>query len=141
VPGDGDSLVHHVYVEDVARALRTVAETAVPGDAYNVGARQMVTLDQRLDHVAAALDTDVEFVHASERELAGYDLDPTDFPLVRPVPSIDATDKLAAPGWDSTPHADAISRTVDEHLESDRTGRHYGPDREDERRAIDGLTT
>lgn len=82
----------------------------------------------------------VELVHASRRELAEYDLAPRDFPLVPPIPSIVDTDKLAAIGWDSTPHADAISRTVDEHTESDRTGRHRGPDRERERQAIDGLT-
>jgi 2'-hydroxyisoflavone reductase len=139
VPGDGDNLVHHVYVEDTARALRIVAEDGVPGEAYNVGARQLVTLDQRLEHIAEALDTTVELVHASERELARHDLEPTDFPLVRPIPSILDTTKLASLGWESTPTADAIARTVDEHLESDRTGRHHGPDRQAERRAIDGL--
>lgn len=90
---------------------------------------------------ADALDTDVELVHASDRELAQVDLTVTDFPLVRPFPVVNDTIKLAALGWESTFHAYAIARTVDEHVESDRTGRHHGPEREAERRAIDGLTT
>lgn len=141
VPGDGDNLVHQVYVEDVASALRVVAERGDPGEAYNVAARRLLTLDQRLEHIADALETNVDLVHASDRELAAYELSPTDFPLVRPVPVINDTAKLASLGWESTSPADAIARTVDEHLESDRTGRHHGPDRERERRAIDGLTT
>lgn len=141
VPGDGDNVVHHVYVEDVASALRIVAEEGTPGEAYNVGARQMATMDRRLETIADVLDTDVDLVHASERELARYDLAPTDFPLVRPVPVIVDTAKLAALGWESTSHADALDRTVAEHVESDRTGRHHGPDREVERRAIEELTT
>jgi nucleoside-diphosphate-sugar epimerase len=140
VPGDGDNLVHHAYVEDVASALRVVAEKGTPGEAYNVAARQLLTLDQRLEHVADALERDVEFVHASERELVRYDLTPTDFPLVRPVPVVIDTAKLTGLGWESSPHPDAIARTVEEHLENDRTGRHHGPDRKAERRAIDGLT-
>ncbi|MEF8825409.1 MAG: NAD-dependent epimerase/dehydratase family protein [Halapricum sp.] len=141
VPGDGDNLVHHVYVKDVASALRIVAEDGTPGEAYNVAARQVLTLDQRLEHVADALDRDVEFVHASKRELSVYDLALTNFPLVRPVPVIIDTAKLASLGWESSPHAEAIDRTVDEHLGSDQTGRHHGPDREGERRAIDGITS
>jgi nucleoside-diphosphate-sugar epimerase len=141
VPGDGDNLVHQVYVEDVASALRVVAEDGTPGEAYNVAARQLLTLDQRLEHVADALDRDVELVHASERELTRYDLAASDFPLVRQVPVIIDTAKLAAIGWESSPHADAIARTVVEHLESGRTGRHHGPDPEGERRVIDGVTS
>lgn len=141
VPGDGDTIAHQAYVEDVASALRIVAERGHPGDAYNVGARQVQTIDRRLDLIADALETDVELVHASDRELATHDLAPTDFPLVPPTPSLIDTTKLAALGWDSTPHADAIPPTVDDHLESDRTGRHHGPDRDVERRAIDALAT
>jgi nucleoside-diphosphate-sugar epimerase len=139
VPGDGDNIVHQVYVEDVANALLIVAEEGTPGEAYNVAARQSLTLDQRLERIADTLGTDVELVHASDRELAEYDLETTDFPLVRPIPVIIDTAKLAALGWESSPHADTIARTVEEHLESDRTGRQHGPDREVERRAIDGL--
>lgn len=123
------------------RALRLVAEEGTPGEAYNVAARQLSTLDQCLEHIADGLDRDVEFVHASERELAGYDLGSGDFPLVRPVPVIIDTAKLAALGWESSPQASAIDRTVKEHLDSDRTGRHHGPDREVERRAIDDITS
>lgn len=140
VPGDGDNIAQQVYVEDVARALRLVAEDGTPGEAYNVAARQMLTLDQRLTRAAEALDTGTELVHASDRELEEHGLARTDFPLFRPTPSIVATEKLAKLGWESTPHADAIARTVEEHLESDRTGRRHGPDRDVERRAIEKLT-
>lgn len=140
VPGDGDALAHHVYVEDVASAILTIATEGTPGEAYNVGARTLVTLDQRLGLVAATLDREVEFVHASRRELARFDLEPTAFPLVGSVPSLVDTAKLAGLGWDSTPHEAAVRATVEEHLRSDRTGRHLGPNRPLERRAIDGLT-
>ncbi|MFB6253730.1 MAG: NAD-dependent epimerase/dehydratase family protein, partial [Halobacteriaceae archaeon] len=36
VPGDGTAIWHRAYVEDVATALRVVAEHGVPGEAYNV---------------------------------------------------------------------------------------------------------
>lgn len=140
VPGDGDNITHQVYVEDVASALRVVADRGEPGEAYNVGARQLVTLDQRLESIAAALDTDVELVHASDRELAAYGIALADFPLFEPTLSLVDTAKLARLGWESTRHADAITRTVDDHLESGRTGRQHGPDRETERHAIAGLT-
>lgn len=140
VPGDGDNIVHHVYVEDVASALRVVAEEGTPGKAYNVGARRLLTLDRRLEHIADALETDVEFVHASEREMIQYDLRATDFPLIRPIPVIIDTTTVAALGWESNPHGDAIARTVDEHFQSDRTGRHHGPDREKERRVIEKIS-
>jgi nucleoside-diphosphate-sugar epimerase len=141
VPGDGDALAHQVYVEDVARALRVVAERGQPGEAYNVGARQVRTLDDRLHLIADALGADVKLVHASERDLARFDLAPADFPLVAPGHSLISTAKLAALGWDSTPHDVAIARTVDEHRESDRDGRRHGPGRETTRRAIEQLST
>lgn len=141
VPGDGDNIAHQIYVEDVARALRLVAEDGTPGEAYNVGARRMLTLEQRLELIAEVADASVEFVHASARELARYDLGISDFPLVAPVPSMIETTKLADLGWDSTPHTDAIKRTVEEHLASDRTGNHHGPGRELERKVIAGLVT
>jgi nucleoside-diphosphate-sugar epimerase len=136
VPGDGDNLVHQVYVEDVASALRVVAEEGTPGEAYNVAARQLLTLDQRLEHVGDELDRDIELVHASERELTRNDLASSDFPLVRQVPVIIDTAKLAALGWESSLHSETIARTVDERRESDRTGRHHGPDHEAERHTI-----
>lgn len=141
LPGDGDNIAHQVYVEDVASALRVVAEDGRPGEAYNVGARRMLTLEQRLELIAAAAETTVEFVHASDRELARYDLGIGDFPLVAPVPSMIETTKLAELGWESNSHETAIQRTVKEHLESDRTGHQHGPDRELEHRAISGLVS
>lgn len=76
VPGDGTAIWHRAYVEDVATALRTVAEHGTPGEAYNVGDRRVCTLEDVLDLIADALDTSVEVVHTSRRELAQADLDP-----------------------------------------------------------------
>lgn len=139
VPGDGDALAHQVYVEDVASALRIVAEEGTPGEAYNVAARRLLPLDERLRTIADALDTEVELVHGSERELDAHDLTMFDFPLVLPIPVVADTNKLAALGWEATDNSTAIARTVEEHEESDRTGRAHGPDRNVEERAIDDL--
>lgn len=80
-------------------ALRIVAEEGTPDEAYNVAARELLTLGQRLEHVGDALDRDIELVHASEDELTGYDLATSDFPLVRPVPVIiDTTQIWPRPG-------------------------------------------
>ena len=118
VPGDGDSVWHRAYVEDVASALRVVAEDGTPGEAYNVGNRRLMTIDEMLALIADALDTEVETVHAGERELAAADLALDDFVLYREYPHVLATDKLASLGWESTPLAEATARTVDDHLDT-----------------------
>jgi 2'-hydroxyisoflavone reductase len=140
VPGDGGSLIHRLYAVDGARALRILAEQGAPGEAYNVADRETVSLDRSLELAADAFDTDLELVHASERELARRDLSPTDFPLYRPSPAVVSTEKLARLGWESTPFADAFSRTVEEHAGSERTGEELGPARETELALIEELT-
>ncbi|WP_137283484.1 NAD-dependent epimerase/dehydratase family protein [Halorussus salinisoli] len=141
VPGDGDNVWHRAYVEDVASALRVVAEEGTPGESYNVGDRRIVTIDEMLELVAEALDTDIEIVHAGERELAAADLSPDDFVLYRDYPHVLDTDKLANLGWDSTPLSEAMEATVEEHLASDRDGREYDPGRETEERVLGVLDT
>ncbi|MFB6209901.1 MAG: NAD-dependent epimerase/dehydratase family protein [Halobacteriales archaeon] len=141
VPGDGQNLWHRAYVEDVAAALRIVAEAGTPGEVYNVGDRRAVTIDDKIELIAEALDTDVEVVHASDRELGTADLSVDDFVLYREYPHLLDTDKLAALGWDSTPLADAMERTVEEHLDSDRDGSEYDPGREAEERVLEVLAT
>ncbi|WP_135820305.1 NAD-dependent epimerase/dehydratase family protein [Halostella litorea] len=147
VPGDGTNVWHRAYVEDVASAIRLVAEDGDPGEAYNVGDRRMVTLDGMVDLIADALDGtergsgDVEVVHAGERELAAADLTLDDFPLYRDPPHMLATDKLAALGWESTPLAEAMERSVADHLDGDRDGREVGPDRGAEERVLGVLDT
>ncbi len=141
VPGDGDNLWHRAYVEDVASALRVVAEEGTPGEAYNVGDRRVVTIDEMVDLVADALDTSVDVVHAGERELAAADLSPDDFVLYRDYPHVLDTDKLAALGWESTPLDEAMAHTVDEHLDSDRDGSDYDPGRDAEERVLGVLDT
>lgn len=146
VPGDGDSTFHRVYVEDLARALRLVAERGEPGEAYNAAERQTAWLDLTIELAAKTLDTDVEVVHASARELAQGGFSPMDFPLYLPVPAVAASEKLAALGWTSTPLEETFARTIDEHLESDRTGadsatHDFGVDRDDEAALIRRLTS
>ncbi|UPV73402.1 NAD-dependent epimerase/dehydratase family protein [Halorussus limi] len=141
VPGDGDNVWHRAYVEDVASALRVVAEEGTPGEAYNVGDRRVVTIDEMLELIADAMDTDLEIVHAGERELAAADLSPDDYVLYRDYPHVLDTDKLAALGWDSTPLSEAMAATVEEHLDSDRDGSEYDPGREAEERVLGVLDT
>jgi nucleoside-diphosphate-sugar epimerase len=141
VPGDGQHLWHRVYVEDVARALRTVAEWGKPGKAYNVGDRRILTLAEWVELTADEMGRDVEVVTAGPRELAAGGLEPSDFPLYREYPHVMETTKLAALGWDSTPVEEALARTVEEHRESDRDGAEHDPGREAEERVLGVLET
>lgn len=141
VPDDGQNLWHRAYAEDVASALRIVAEEGDPGEAYNVGDRRLVTMDEMLSLIADALDTDVELVHASDRELSTAGLSTDDYILHRDYPHVLDTNKLAALGWESTPLDVAMERTVAEHLESDRDGSEYDPGRENEERILGVLET
>ncbi|MFC3957239.1 NAD-dependent epimerase/dehydratase family protein [Halovivax cerinus] len=148
VPGDGTNLWHRVYVEDVASGLRVVAEAGEAGDIYNVGDQRAVTMRgmvELIDESLAAVDPDheagVEIVTAGPRELATADLELDDFVLYRDPPHMLSTEKVAALGWESTPLSEAMERTVADHLESDRTGRENGPDREDEERVLGVLDT
>ncbi|MWG35181.1 NAD-dependent epimerase/dehydratase family protein [Halomarina oriensis] len=140
VPGDGGSLLHRVYVGDVARALRIVAEEGEAGEAYNVADRDATTLERSLTLAADALDTDVEVVHASEHDLARADLTPEEFVLYTPSPALVSTEKLHALGWDSTPLDVAVSETALSHRERGLTGGEYDPGREREVEVIDALT-
>jgi len=140
VPSDGLSLWQMVYVEDVASALRVVAEEGTAGEAYNVGDEHAPTLGEWVDLLAEACGTDIERVGASERELATAGLEPTDFPIYRPSPHILTTEKLSSLGWSSTPHETALERTVEQYRQSDRDGRAEGPDRDVEERLIEQLS-
>ena len=141
VPGDGTNIWHRAYVEDVATALRIVAERGDPGEIYNVGDRRLVTLEEMVDLVADALDTDAEVVHAGPRELAAGGLAPDDYVLYREYPHVLSTAKLASLGWESTPLEEAMDRSVADHLESDRDGSEYDPGREAEERVLGILDT
>jgi nucleoside-diphosphate-sugar epimerase len=139
VPNGGLSLWQIVYVEDVASALRIVAESGTAGEAYNVGDGDAPTLGQWIDLLADACDTSVRQVDVSERALRHSDLDPGDFPIYRDPPHLLSTAKLRSLGWSSTPHEQALTRTVEEHRTSDRTGRSNGPDREAELELVESL--
>jgi 2'-hydroxyisoflavone reductase len=141
VPGDGTNLWHQVFVKDVASALRIVAERGEAGEAYNVGDGHAPILGEWIDLLAEALDTEVEKVYAGSHELAAADLELTDFPVYRSYPHLLDLNKLRGLGWESTPHEASLPPTVEEHLESERTGRDEGPSREDEERVLGILDT
>ena len=141
VPGDGQNLWHRAYVDDVASALRLVAERGEPGAAYNVGDRQLFTLSDTLELIAEAADTTVEVVTASDRELSAAGLTTDDFVLYRPSPHVLDTSRLAELGWESTPPAEAMAETVADHEASDRDGSEHDPGREAEESVIRVLET
>ncbi|SMO67432.1 NAD-dependent epimerase/dehydratase family protein [Halorubrum cibi] len=136
VPGDGQNLWHRAYVEDVARALRVVAERGDPGAAYNVGDRRALTLEETLETIAAVADTTCTVVPASADALAAGGLEPSDFTLYREYPHLLDTCALADLGWESTPVEEAMARSVADHRESDRDGSEWDPGREAEERVL-----
>ncbi|MFB6218885.1 MAG: NAD-dependent epimerase/dehydratase family protein [Halobacteriaceae archaeon] len=141
VPGDGMNLWHRVYVEDLAAAIRLVAEEGAAGEAYNAGDRQLLTLEETVELLAEIAGTEVEAVPANERELSAGDLSPGEFPLYRPYPHVLDTAKLAALGWESTPVEEALARTVADHRDSGRDGAEHDPGREAEERVLGVLET
>jgi len=141
VPGDGSSLWHLVAVENVARALRTVAEHGDAGEAYNVGDWTLLTLSDIVETVAEALDTEVEIVTAGERELAAGGLEPTDLPLYRERPHVLDTHRLRSLGWDPVPPERAIAETVEASPATDVAEAERGPDRADEEAVLGVLDT
>lgn len=136
VPGDGTNIHHLVSVYNTVRAIRTVAESGEPGEAYNAGDRTVLTLDDLLEQTADAVGANPEFVPANDRELAAADLQSTDFPLYNPDVHILATEKLADIGWEPLSPAEAIARTVDWEGEPERDP---GPDRAAEEAVLDSL--
>ena len=141
VPGDGQHLLHRVYVEDVASAIRLAGEAGEAGAAYNVGDRRAATMDWTVALIADALDADVEVVHASERELGTAELSTDDFPLYQSRPHLIDTERLADLGWTSTDPGAAMEATVADHVENDRGQPEVGPDRADEERVVEVLGT
>ena len=139
VPGDGTNIHHLVAVENVARAIRTVAEEGTAGEAYNVGDHEVLTLGGVVDAIADALDANIDLVTASERELrrgSDGDLSPTEFPLYNPTPHILSTEKLKTLGWDPLSPAAAIERAV---AWEEGPERRPGPDPAVTRQVLDSI--
>nr|WP_325064020.1 NAD-dependent epimerase/dehydratase family protein [Halobacterium bonnevillei] len=143
VPGDGTAIWHRAYVEDVASAIRVVAERGVAGEAYNVGDRRVCTMEDVVELIAAELDTSLTVVHVSERELAAVGLDPDDFVLYHHLgsryPHVLDTCKLASLGWQSTPVKQSIAETVKESVTSGRDGNAFDPGRAAEEQLLDSV--
>ncbi|MFW6384660.1 MAG: NAD-dependent epimerase/dehydratase family protein [Halodesulfurarchaeum sp.] len=141
VPGDGTNVWHRTFVDDVASALRVVAERGDPGEAYNVGDRDIPTMARMIGLIAGGLDTTVERVHASERELSVADLALEDLPLYRSSPHVLSTGKLSDLGWEATPLEESMSTTVEAYLHSPPDSLDAGPNREAEERVLRVLDT
>jgi 2'-hydroxyisoflavone reductase len=141
VPGDGSSLWHLVAVENVARALRAVAEDGTAGEAYNVGDWRLQTLRGTVETIADVLDTEVDVVTAGARELAAAGLEPEDFPLYRNPPHVLDTNRLRSLGWDPVPPEQAIAETVEHSPATDAPEAERGPDRADEEAVLGVLDT
>ncbi len=139
VPGDGQHLFHRVYVRDLARAFKVVAQRGEPGGAYNAADRQLLDLDGLLTEVTEALDREVEFVHANPRDLAAGGLSVDDFVCYRDYVHVLSTEKLAALGWESTHVSTAIADTVKAHFEHEIGGGMHSFPRESEEQVIDHL--
>lgn len=141
VPGDGTNIWHRVFVKDVASAIRTIAEAGTPGEIYNVGDRNISTLAGMVELIADVLETDIEIVAASERELSVADLSLEDFPLYRDPPHVLSIAKLRSLGWSATPIEESMRETVEAFQELDDPTIEEGPDRQAEERVLEVLDT
>ena len=139
VPGDGSYLAHRTYVEDVASAIRIVAERGEPGEAYNVGDRRPLTIGGTIELIGCVAGRDVEPVYASDRELERGGLSRHAFPLYMGEPFVASTEKLSALGWESTPLEEAMELAVEYYEAGGLVEPEAGPAPEDERAVIDSL--
>jgi len=68
VPGSGNFSFQQVYVEDVAHAFATVLERSQSvGEAYNVAAEEIFTLNEYLLQMGQLLDKQPELVHVDQQ--------------------------------------------------------------------------
>jgi nucleoside-diphosphate-sugar epimerase len=141
VPGDGMYIKHLAYVENVAQALRLVAERGTPGEAYNVGDRTVLTLRQLVETLADAVGSDVEVVTADAHALAAGGLEPTDFPIYALDPHVVDTHKLDALGYDPVPTTESLATTVEHTLDAGLDSVAFGPSREATERVLGVLDT
>lgn len=118
MPGDGNAIWHRAYVEDVAEALRIVAEKGEAGEAYNMGDSAVCTIEDVVEQIAEVLQTEIDFVHVDPRDLSEFDLAPSEFPLFPAggYPHILDTCKIRKVGYESTPPKEAIEKTVQDRL-------------------------
>lgn len=134
------ALRHLVYVEDVASAIRMIAERGDVSNAYNVGTHTLPVLTEWVELLADALETTVETVSVGARELSVSDLKPSDIPLHREYPHVLDTHKLQSLGWTATPIPETVTTTVD-HAGNADNAIEVGPDRVEERRVLDTVTS
>lgn len=135
----------HTVAEFLNHEVTALSRGTVAFGVLEWNGVEHLVADRTADGVFAdALDTSVEVVHASERELAWVGLDPDEFVLYHHLgssyPHVLETCKLASLGWESTPVEVAMARTVAEAVASGRDGSAYDPGREAEARLLEMLT-
>lgn len=118
VPGSGDHAFQHVYVEDVARAFYNLLEVeASIGEAYNVAAEEIFSLNEYLKALAELLSIKPEIVHIAQDEFDRLDIsrhpDGDVFPFNTRRTAIFSLEKIKRDlDYCSTPFAEWISKTI-----------------------------
>ena len=97
VYGDGSNVRDWLYVEDHARALRTVFESGVPGETYNVGGNSERRNIDVVNAICAALDS--QLPRADGQSYASQITFVADRPGHDQRYAIDATKIAAELGW------------------------------------------
>jgi dTDP-glucose 4,6-dehydratase len=114
VYGDGANIRDWLFVEDHARALRTILETGRPGEKYNVGGRNERTNLQVVHTICDLLDELAPSAEGSHRDLITY---VTDRPGHDRRYAIDATKLETELGWTARETFETgIRKTVEWYL-------------------------
>ncbi|CAN5393221.1 dTDP-glucose 4,6-dehydratase [soil metagenome] len=112
--GDGSNIRDWLYVEDHARALRTILKTGQPGEKYNVGGRNERTNLQVVHTICDLLDELATNADGSHRDLITH---VTDRPGHDHRYAIDATKLETELGWKARENFDSgIRKTVEWYL-------------------------
>ena len=114
VYGDGANIRDWLFVEDHARALRTILETGRPGEKYNVGGANERTNLQVVETICDLLDELAPSAEGSHRDLIAF---VADRPGHDRRYAIDATKIEAELGWRARETFDTgIRKTVEWYL-------------------------
>lgn len=119
IPGSGDFAYQQVYVEDVARAFAALLENPSSiGEAYNVAAEGIFSLNDYLQALCQMLDRRSEFVHVDQKifDRLSFSAHPDGdvFPFNTRRTAIFSLDKIKHDlSYRSTPFKEWMSVTID----------------------------
>ncbi|HEX2866947.1 MAG TPA: NAD-dependent epimerase/dehydratase family protein [Ignavibacteriales bacterium] len=142
VPGSGDHAFQEVYVEDVARAFASLLDSeASIGQAYNVAAEEIFSLNDYIYKLGSLLNKKPELVHVDQEVFASLPLSRHMYGDVFPFnvrrTSIFSLDKIKKDlNYRSTPFNEWMKKTIT-WFTSEFKGHSFGYDnREEEIRFI-----